>query len=314
MRLFLQFVVSGITAGVIYSLVGLGWGVVYRVTGILNLAQGAFLVLGAVTSAALRDRYDLPFLLAVGCGVAAALVAALLVELLAVRMVAGRSMLASVLITFGCALFIEELVRRLFGNDPYKSPPLMEGRPIELPFGATLPVRMLPVWILAVALFVAYFALTRTVVGRSMRACAEDPAGARYIGIPTAKMSTLAWVIAGLVGGIGGALLVTVVPMSFSSGFGMGLKGFVALAIVGMSKPLGALVGGLVLGISETLIAGYVSSEYRDVIAYAAILVIFLLRPDGLFDGLPGAISRLVGRRPTILAARCNHRPAGVRS
>jgi len=280
-----QLIVFGITTGLIYALVGLGWGVIYNMTGVLNVAQGEFVMLGGVGSAFFSQTLDVSLPTAGILALAMVLVVALAIEFLAIVVVRGRSRVAPVLMTLASVFVISDVARRVFGSDAFAGAPLLTGPPIMVPgVDVSVPRRVLPIWLLAIAMFAAYAIFNKTRLGKLMRAASEDPRGARLMGVNTAAMARTAFLIAGFVGAVAGFFLLTVIPLGFGSGLALGVKGFIALALAGMSRPLGALGGGLALGITESLVAGYLSSQYAEVVAYVVLITVLLFSPTGLMS------------------------------
>lgn len=277
-----QLVVFGITTGMIYALIGLGWGLVYNMTGVLNIAQGEFVMVGGLATGVLMATYDLSLLTAGLISIAIVLALAAVIQFLSVEVVRKRSRVAPVLVTLAAVFVISDVARRVFGSDAVSGRPLVTGTPVSLPFDVTVPVRLLPVWALTLCVFASFAFFNRTRYGKLMRASAEDPRGARLMGVNPVWMSRAAFLLAGLVGAVTGIFLLTIIPIGFESGLSLGLKGFIALAVVGMARPLGALAGGLILGILESLVAGYVSSQWAEVAAFGVLIVVLLFLPSGI--------------------------------
>jgi branched-chain amino acid transport system permease protein len=278
-----QFLLSGLSAGAIYALIALGFGVVQNATGIVNFAQGDFLVLGGFLAySALVSwhlSYPLAFLLAV---MVTALTGVILDRLILAR-ARSREVLVLVFITVGASIFLRGLIKEIWGKRPISLPSLGGDTPVTLG-----PVNILPqhIWILVVSLlaFVClHLFFHRTKWGRAMRAVAVDREAAALVGIPVPWMVAASFALAGALGGLAGLLITPVTPISFESGVVMGLKGFAAAVLGGYGHFGGALLGGLLLGAIEGLSAYFISSAYKNVIAFALLVLVLLLRPQGIF-------------------------------
>ena len=277
----LQYVLSGLVVGGIYALIGLGFVIVYSVTRVINFAQGEFVMLGALIMVTLGGQaapLPLAFLLALSAvsGIGA------LLERVAIHPVRRASVLTLIIITIGASIALRGAALLVWGTDPFALPPFTPGPPLQL--GGAIIVRQ-GLWVLAVAL--AIFAglwvfFTRTYLGKAVRACAINPRAARLMGIRVDRMSLLAF---GLAGGLGAAAGIVIAPITYATydmGLMLGLKGFVAAVLGGLVSPPGAIVGGFLLGILESLAAGLVSSGYKDAVAFVILIVLCLAQVAGL--------------------------------
>lgn len=271
----LQYVLSGLVVGGIYALIGLGFVIVYGVTRVINFAQGEFVMLGAllmVTLAGQGVSVPLAFPLAVVavCGIGA------LLEHAAIRPVRRASALTLIIITIGASIALRGGALLVWGTDPFALPPFSAGPPIQL--GGAILVRQ-GIWVLAVALaiFVGLWAFfTRTYLGKAVRACAVNPRAARLMGISVDRMSLLAFALAGGLGAVAGIVIAPITYATYDMGLMLGLKGFVAAVLGGLVSPPGAILGGFLLGILESLAAGLVSSGYKDAVAFLVLILICL--------------------------------------
>lgn len=277
MIVFLQLLVGAMTLGAMYALVAFGWGIVLNVTGVLNVAHGELVVIAALLTAVLVDSgITLPVTLALVTVLS--IVLGLLVETLSVgRKPGSRNHINTVLITLGLALVLAEGAEIVFGSDPLIADPLLTGSPVDLG-GVTIPLRNLPVVLVAFVVFLGIRWLNRAPTGRLMRACANSQEGARYCGIDTKRVSRIAFGVAGALAGITGFTFISFTPLAASSGLGLGLKGFVALVLAREDRTEAALAGGLVLAVIEVMVAGYISSRYQEAVAYVVLLIVLLAR------------------------------------
>lgn len=278
----LQFLVTGITVGAIYALVGLGFALIYNASDVVNFAQGEFVMLGAMITIALLTA-DLPLPLA---AIAATLLTAsvgLLLERFAIEPAADASVVTTIIITIGAAIFLRGVALLLWGKDSLPMPAFSGNAPIQLG-GATLLPQSL--WILAgtgiLVVLVRAF-LNRTLLGKALVACSFNRSAAQLVGINIQVMLRLAYGLSAGLGAIAGILIAPVTFSSYEAGIMLGLKGFSAAIVGGMGNPMGAVAGGLLLGILEALGAGFISSGYKDAIAFLFVLMVLFFEPTGLF-------------------------------
>jgi branched-chain amino acid transport system permease protein len=277
-------IIGGLLQGSVFAIIALGFALVYRVTGVINLSQGAFCIVGALTMYTFEQTLGWPAPLAALAAVAgttvfgAALGAATFVP--ALSRLPNSSML---MLTAGLLTLVEGIVLVLWGSEPYDLPAFSGEAPIAI-LGLRVPPQGL--WIAGTAVIVIvalWFVLSRTMLGKQLRACAENPLAARLMGIDVARMTLLSFAMAAMIGAIGGIVLAPITSLQFDSGQFFTIFGFIAVAIGGMGSFIGAVVGGLVLGVAEQLAAGYVSSLFSNALAVILLLLVLLWRPSGLF-------------------------------
>lgn len=281
---FLQFLLAGLVIGSIYGIVGIGYTVIYNVTGIVNFAQGEFAMLGAFLASLLIEG-GMPLPLAAVASICAVALIAAAIERYAIRP-AGGNVLFAIIITIGVGIVLQGVVVAIWGTDARSIPSFSSAAAIDLG-GVTIPSQSL--WVLGSAcvlmLTLNYF-FNSTYLGKAFRACAVNPAAARLVGIETQSMGVIAFVISGALGAIAGLLVAPISLVQYDTGLALGIKGFVACIVGGLGRPGGAMVGGLVLGASEAFASGYLSSGYKNAIAFVLLLLFLRLRPQGLLGDL----------------------------
>ncbi len=285
---FLQYVISGATVGSTYGLAALGFTVIFNTTEIINFAQGEFVMLGGMLAVFALRWGGVPLPAAVPLAVLAVTAIGVLVDRLTIRPVRGSSTITMIIITIGVSILLRGGAMLLFGKDTYALPPYTPGPPIVLG-GATLLRQSL--WVGGITLLtvlVMKFYFERTLSGKAMLACACDRKAASLMGIDVDSMVTLSFAFSALVGALGGVILAPITLTSYDVGILLGLKGFAACILGGLGNPFGAVVGGVILGILESLGAGLISSGYKDAVAFVILLGLLFLRPQGLF-GSAGA-------------------------
>lgn len=284
---WLQFLAAGLTAGAIYALVALGFSIVYNASHAINFAQGEFVMVGGMAAVTLVAG-GLPLWAAVPLAVAAAGLVGVLVERLAIEPAREAGTTTLIIITIGVALFLRGLAQVVWGKALHPLPPFSGSAPIALG-GATIVPQSL--WVLggaAGAVLALHWFYDRTLFGKAMRATAHNPLAARLMGIPTRGVMRVSFALAAMLGALGGVLTAPITFTSYDVGIMLGLKGFAAAMLGGLGSFGGAVAGGLLLGLVEGLGAGFVSSSYKDAIAFVVILVVLFFLPGGLFRARAG--------------------------
>ncbi len=276
-----QYLVTGLTLGSIYALVALGFVTVFSVTGVINFAQGEFVMLGAMLTAQLTQA-GVPLVAAALIGVTGATLAAALVHELGLRPARRASELTLIIITIGAATAIRGLAQLAWGTDVRVLRVFTPGPPVEIA-GAVVARQAL--WVIgttALVLVVLQVFFNTTSLGRALRACAVNPLAARLVGVSPRRMGLAAFALTGAVAAIGGVVLAPLSYATYDMGLMLGLKGFVAAVLGGLANPPGAVVGGLALGLLEAF-GTPISSAYKDAAAFVVLILVMLLRPGGVF-------------------------------
>jgi branched-chain amino acid transport system permease protein len=278
----LQYLLSGVTVGAVYALIALGFTLIYNASDVVNFAQGEFVMLGGmITFFAWQAGVPLP--LAALLAILAAATIGVLLNKLAIEPARGAPVASLIIITIGASIFLRGSAQLVFDKQLHRFPSFSGDDPLRV-FGAT----MLPqgLWVIAgaVAVFLAlWLFFARTLTGKAVLATANNRIAASLVGINPNHMMTLSFAVSAAIGALAGVLVTPITLTSYDLGVAMALKGFAAAMLGGMGVPGGALVGGLLLGLIEALTAGYVSSIYKDAVAFVLILVILFVRPQGLF-------------------------------
>jgi branched-chain amino acid transport system permease protein len=280
----IQIVIGGLVQGSVFAVIALGLSLVYRVTAIINLAQGAFLVFAALLYYSLAETMGWP--IPVAFAVAAIGTTLLGLVLGAATFVPALSRLPNssmLMLTAGLLTFLEGLTLVIWGSQPYAVPPFSGEQPMNL-LGVRIPSQ--GPWIAgisAVVILATWWLLTRTASGKALLACAENPHAARLMGIDVQRLTLLSFGLTALIAALGGIAVAPIISLEFDTGRFFTNAGFIAVAIGGMSSLVGSVAGGIFLGVAEQLAAGYVSSLFSNALALALLLVTLLWRPQGLF-------------------------------
>lgn len=278
----LQFLVTGITVGSLYALVGLGFALIYNASDVVNFAQGEFVMLGAMIAIALLAA-GAPLPLAALAATLLTVVAGLLLERFAIEPAKGASVVTTIIITIGAGIFLRGVALLLWGKDFHSLPPFSGDAPIQLGGATVLPQSLwvLGVTVLLVALVRIFF--NRTLLGKALLACSFNRVAAQAVGINVRVMLRLAYGLSAGLGALAGILIAPITFSSYEAGVMLGLKGFSAAIVGGIGNPMGAVAGGVLLGVLEALGAGLISSGYKDAIAFLFVLMVLFLKPTGLF-------------------------------
>jgi branched-chain amino acid transport system permease protein len=278
----LQFLVSGLTVGAVYALVALGFTLVYHASDVVNFAQGEFVMLGGmVTVFAYAAGVPLP--LAALLAVAASVVVGLLLYWLAIAPARGASAVSLIIITIGASILLRGAAQIVFDKQFHKLPAFSGDAPVDL-FGAAIQPQSF--WVLggaALIVLILYYVMERTLIGKAVVATAANRLAAQLVGVNVATVMALAFGGSAAIGAVAGILITPITLTSYDVGTLLALKGFAAAMLGGMGNPLGAVVGGLLLGLLESFGAGYISSTYKDAIAFVVILAVLFAAPQGLF-------------------------------
>lgn len=294
---YIQLMLDGLSGGSIYALIALGFVVVFQVTGIINFAQGEFVMLGAMLSVAVMNwNMPLPMPLKIAAAVVIAVLLTTLIGALLERVAiypARRSAtVALIIITIGATIAIRALALLVWGTRPYVLPAFstLELEDLTLRFGGiTLKSQNLWIWgIGGIILAALFFFFERTLMGKALRACSINRKAAQLMGISPSRMSMLSFALAAAIGAVGGAVLAPATRPTYDMGLILGLKGFVAAIMGGLVSLPGAVAGGLVLGVVENVGAGVTSAGYKDIIAFVILILILLFRPQGILGGSEG--------------------------
>ncbi len=279
----LQYLFSGLTSGAIYALIALGFTIIYNATEVINFAQGEFVMLGAMFMATFLGKMGLPLPLAFALSVGLTALVGLLVERLAIYPARHASVITLIIITIGVSILLKGLAMFLWGKDSLPVPAFVGEEPIRL-FGATIIPQSILILVVALASVLGLeFFFKRTITGKAMRACAANRLAARLLGIRVEPLVLLAFGVSAGLSAVAGVIISPITFATYDMGTMLGLKGFSAAVLGGLTSSLGAVAGGFLLGILEALAAGFISSAYKDAAAFVILLIMLFLKPEGLF-------------------------------
>jgi len=287
MDFFLQLVINGLVVGSVYALVAMGFVIIYKSTSVLNFAQGEFLLLGAYVSLALLTRWHVPFWATVALTLGFAAVLGLAIERLILRPMIGEPVVSVIMVTLGLSSILRAVVQGIWGTDTRPFPEIFPSAPMMI---GPVPVSRAYAWsvgcvVVLLVAFSLFFKYSR--FGIAMRATAFSQQVALSMGISVRHMFALAWAIAAVVSAIGGILLGAVRTGVDQSLALIGLKVLPVVILGGLDSVLGAIVGGLLIGVLENLAGGYLDPVFgggvKEVAPFAILVSILMIKPYGLF-------------------------------
>ncbi|HBZ54947.1 MAG TPA: branched-chain amino acid ABC transporter permease, partial [Syntrophobacteraceae bacterium] len=264
MEEILQYLFAGVTNGAIYAVIALGFTMLFNATELINFAQGEFVMLGALGFVTLRNGCHLPLVLAFPITVVGVALLGIVFERLAIRTVRKPHPIVLVIITVGVSIFLRGIAMLSWGKDSYGVAPFSAHPPLRIGGASLLPQGL---WILAIVLLTVVglqVFFKRTLTGKAMQACAINKKAAWLLGIPSERMVLFAFAISAAMGAVGGMIIAPITMCSYDMGTLLGLKGFCAAMLGGLGSSMGAVVGGFLLGILESLGIGYFSSSLKD--------------------------------------------------
>jgi len=276
-----QFLLTGLTVGAIYALVALGFAIIYNASHVINFAQGEFVMIGGMAAAGFVEA-GLPLPLAALFAVAGAMLVGLALEKLAVEPARGAPVVTLIIITIGASILLRGLATLVWDKKIHSVPAFSGEAPLRLGGATLLPQTLwvLGATVLTVALLWWFF--NRTLTGKAILAVSHNRLAAQLMGISVRRVLLVSFGLSAALGALAGVLIAPISFTSWDVGVMLGLKGFAAAILGGMGSGPGAIIGGLALGLIESLGAGYLSSAYKDVFAFVIILAALIFLPDGL--------------------------------
>jgi len=276
-----SFLISGIVVGFIYTLVGLGFTVIYNSSSIINFSQGEFVMAGGMSTVFLLKAglpLGIAFILAI---IITSLIGIVLYKLISFSK--DGSQISLIILTLGFAIFLRGLAEVVFDKELHTMPSFVGDGAIDIA-NTILTYQAILIIITSIIIVISlYLFFKKTKTGQAMVATSLNKDAAKLMGININKILMLNFAISAVIASIGGILLTPITSTNYEVGIMLGLKGFSAAIIGGLGNPFGAVAGGLLLGILESLVAGYISSEYKDAVAFIILLGILFFMPGGIF-------------------------------
>lgn len=278
---FLQFFFSGLTVGAVYALVALGFTLIYNASEVINFAQGEFVMLGGMATVFLALA-GVPLPLAALLAVVIAVAVGLALHRLAIEPARGAGVVTLIIITIGASIFLRGVAQIVFDKRFHSLPPLFGTEPIRFGGAAILPQSLVVLAGAAIIVVLLWIFIDRTLMGKAVIATASNKLAARLVGIDTSRIVGLSFAVSAAIGAVAGILITPMTLTSYDVGTLLALKGFAAAMLGGIGIAFGAVLGGLILGMLEAFSAGYLSSSYKDAVAFLVILGVLFVMPQGL--------------------------------
>jgi len=280
--MFLQLLVTGIYMGSIYSLVALSMVLIVNAVNVINFAEGEFVMLGSFLIVTTAGMWNLPYPLAILAAIIIMAAFGFIFHRITYHPLRDKGFLPFIISTLGCSLLLQNTAQVIWGPQPLYVDPPFGTEIIKIGNLLVQPQHIFIVVVTAIALIFQYLLFERLPIGRRLRAAAQDPETASLMGIPVTKMIIFTFIWSAVLGGIAGVLFAPIFYVTTTMGLMVTLKAFASLVIGGWGSIVGAIIGGLFIGVAETLLAGYVSSVYKDAFVFLILIVFLVIRPLGL--------------------------------
>ena len=278
----LQYLITGVTIGSIYAMLAIGFNIIYNVTEIINLAQGEFVMLGGLVMVFFNVGVGIPILLSFPLTVAVVTIVGVLLDRLAIRPIRQPSVLTLIIATIAASFIIKGLAMFIWGKNPFDLPAFSGRNPIHF-FGAVIqPQYFWVIGFLIVIVILLTLFFEKTIIGKAMSACADNPDAASLVGINVNRMILLSFCLSAAIGAVAGIIVTPIALMEYDRGAMLAVKGFGAVVLGGLGSFPGAILGGLIIGTIESFGAGLLSSGYKDAFALIVLLAVLFFRPSGL--------------------------------
>lgn len=282
--MFSQLLVGGIMVGCIYALVALGFNIIYSASGLMSFANGEVFMLGAFVAFTLNVLLDMPFIISLGISLIIMFVFGMAVErtIVTPMLKKGAKRFNIVLATIGLSILLQNLAMIIWGSRVFNMPSPLGDTSIQVGEVYITPQYILIMGVTLVCMVALYFMMHSTKLGKSLRAATQDPMAAQVMGINVSATVRFTWALAAVLSSIAGILLAPVYGVFYRMGATVSTKGFAAAVVGGYGNMYGSIVGGLILGIAETIVAGYLDSAYKDVFSFAILIIVLVTMPTGI--------------------------------
>lgn len=276
-------IIWGVLVGVSYSLLAISFSLIFVAAGTINFANGEFAMLGAYFCYTIVSKLNSNILLAALAAIVLCFLFGILVERIAFRRIYKLDPVLIVIATIGISTILKNLVLIIWGSYSQSFPPVLEWEPIRIGSLTLVPLNIILLIVGLLVMLVFHLFMTRTKAGVAMRATAQNVKAASLVGINTRRAVSMAWALGSLIAGISGILIAFIYNLSIEMGSLLGIKGFASAVIGGFGNIVGAMFGGVLMGVTENVGAIVISFYYKDLIAFAILIILLLLKPTGLF-------------------------------
>lgn len=280
--MIIQQIISGLAVGCVYGLIALGFVLIFKTTEVINFAQGELVMIGAFIAFTLITVFKVPFVLAflltpIICGGIG-----ILLERVLIRPLVGEPVVSIIIVTIGLSITLRAFAGMIWSYDTLDFPHVFSEEAIKI---SSIVVSPIDIWIILVSLglvILLFLFFKFTTVGISLQASADNPLASLLMGISVKRVYSMTWAISAMVGAVAGIIISPITFLSPHMGF-LGLKAFPAAVIGGFNSIPGALVGGVIIGVSENLAGIYLPLWFKDIFAYVVMLAVLMIKPEGLF-------------------------------
>ncbi len=283
--MFIKLLIGALMIGSVYGLIALGYSIIYRASGLMNFAQGDLFMLGSFVGLTFYRYIGLPFAVSFLLTILVMFLVGMLLERAVIRKILKKSQgYFIVLATIALSIFFKNLAMVIWGSRRVEFPSILSIGNLKLGEISVQPESLLVVIIAWICMVLLHIFMTRTKFGTAMRSAAQDPLAARACGIDVSLTTGVTWGLSAAVASVGGMLYGPVYGVSMTIGATIGQRAFSSAVVGGYGNMYGAIAGGLLIGFVETFAAGYISSDFKDFIAFAVLMLFLFLKPTGLFN------------------------------
>ena len=282
--MFGQLLVGGIAVGCIYALIGLGYSLIYSASALMSFVQGEIFMLGAYVAYTIYVSFQVPFALAVLLAILIMFGFGIVLQrgMISPLLKRGAQQIQIVLATIGLSIFLKNFAMIVWGSDVKNFPSALGEAPVRLAGVSISPQQIAIVIATFVCMIALHFFMSRTKLGTSLRAAAQDPMAAGVVGINVPLTVGVAWALAAALSAVAGILLAPIYGVYPKMGAILSTKGFAAAVLGGYGNMYGAIIGGLIFGVVETMAAGYISSSFKDIISFGVLILVLFVMPHGI--------------------------------
>ena len=281
-----QYLITGITVGSIYAMVAVGFNIIYNVTEIINFAQGEFVMLGGLVMISLHVGLGLPLIAAFPATMIIVTLVGMLLDRLAISPIRRPTVLSLIIATIAASILLKGTAMFIWGKDPYDLPAFSGRNPITFLGAVIQPQYFWVIGFLIITVIVLTLFFEKTILGKAMSACADNPDAASLVGINVKQMILLSFALSAAIGAVAGIVVTPISLMEYDRGAMLAVKGFGAAVLGGLGSFPGAVIGGLILGAIESLGAGLISSGYKDAFALIVLMFVLFYKPSGIFGDI----------------------------
>jgi branched-chain amino acid transport system permease protein len=277
-----QQIISGVAVGCIYALVALGFVLIYKATEVVNFAQGEFMMIGAFVAYTLIALLKLPFLPALVFTLVFMFFFGIFFDRVMFRPLVGEGAFALVMVTLGLSFTLRSVAGMIWTYDTFDFPFVFSEKPLVLGSLVISSIHLTIIVSSVILMFLLYLFFKFTDIGIAMQATSQNQLAAYLMGIGVKKVFLLTWAISAVIAAVAGILIAPISFLHVNMGF-LGLKAFPAAVLGGFGSIPGAIVGGLIIGLSENLAGGYLPTGFKNVFAYIILIIVLMIRPEGIF-------------------------------